>query len=135
MWAPLAAAITIMLRPKLNEPLRHRALIAAAMLLPIAMWLSVQFAFFGGIGGTYATAGYASLAESLNLILHKLTHLHYVFMPHKFRFGGLPDRGMAVLVLDRATAVLIYAFVSLWSLRIVTAVVSYFRSTMREMRC
>ena len=83
VWAPLAAAITIMLRPKLDESLRRRAFTAAAMLLPVAMWLGLRFAFFGGIGGTYATAGYTPLADFLKLTFHKLTHMHYLFITHK----------------------------------------------------
>src|SRR5262249_6206358 len=55
VWAPVAAAITIMLRPKPDESLRRRALVAAAMFLPVVMWLGQRFAFFGGVGGTYVT--------------------------------------------------------------------------------
>ena len=97
LWAPLAAAITIMLRPKLDESLRRRAFTAAAMLLPVAMWLGLRFAFFGGIGGTYATAGYTPLADFLKLIFFKLTHMHYLFITHKARGrvarpgNGIPD--------------------------------------------
>jgi hypothetical protein len=38
VWAPLAAAITIMLRAKDGEPVYRRSFAAAAMFLPIAMW-------------------------------------------------------------------------------------------------
>ena len=40
------------------------------MFLPVVMRLRLRFAFFGGIGGTYATAGYTALADFLSL-----THL------------------------------------------------------------
>ena len=93
VWAPLAAAITIMLRPKLDESLRRRAFTAAAMLLPVAMWLGLRFAFFGGIGGTYATAGYTPLADFLKLTFHKLTHMHYLFITHKARRGRVARPG------------------------------------------
>ena len=88
MWAPLAAAITIMLRPKLDESLRRRAFTAAAMLLPVAMWLGLRFAFFGGIGGTYATEGYTPLADFLKLNFYKLTHVHYLFITHQAGSNG-----------------------------------------------
>ena len=61
VWAPAAAAITIMLRPKPDEPFRRQAITAAVMFLPVVFWLGLRFAFFGGIGGTYATAGYRHL--------------------------------------------------------------------------
>ena len=134
VWAPLAAAITIMLRPKLDESLRRRAFTAAAMLLPVAMWLGLRFAFFGGIGGTYATAGYTPLADFLKLIFHKLTHMHYLFITHKARLGELPDRGTALLILDRGTALLIYALLSLWALRILPETVNRLRYAMHETR-
>ena len=134
VWAPLAAAITIMLRPKLDESLRRRAFTAAAMLLPVAMWLGLRFAFFGGIGGTYATAGYTPLADFLKLIFYKLTHMHYLFITHIAPAGELPDRGTALLILDRGTALLIYALLSLWALRILPEAVDRVRYAMHEMR-
>ena len=79
VWAPAAAAITIMLRPKPGEPLRRRAIAAAAMFLPIVMWLGLRFAFFGGIGGTYATAGYTPLGDFLALSFKKLKYLDSSF--------------------------------------------------------
>jgi hypothetical protein len=131
-WAPLAATMTIMLRPKPDESLRRRAVTAAAMFLPVAMWLGLRFGFFGGIGGTYATAGYTPFADFLRLIFHKLTHLHYVFITHKTRPGELPDRGTALLMLDRGTALLIYALLSLWALHILPEAVKRLRHAMHE---
>jgi hypothetical protein len=133
VWAPFAAAITIMLRPNPDESLRRRAFTAAAMLLPVAMWLGLRFAFFSGLGGTYVTARYTPLADFLGLTLHKLTHLHYLFITHKVR-DLQPDRGAALLVLNRATALLIYAFLSIWALSILPQAVKHFRYAMHEMR-
>ena len=134
LWAPVAAAITIMLRPKLDESLRRRAFTAAAMLLPVAMWLGLRFTFFGGIGGTYATAGYTPLAGFLRLIFFKLTHMHYLFITHTTPAGGLPDRGTAFLILDRGTALLIYALLSLWALRILPEAFDRVRFAVHEIR-
>src|SRR5207247_2173614 len=80
VWAPLAAALTVMLRPKPNESVSRRAFVAAAMFLPVVMWLGLRLAFFDGIGGTYATRGYTPLTGFLNQILVKLTHMHYLFI-------------------------------------------------------
>jgi hypothetical protein len=123
VWAPLAAAITVVLRPKLDEPLRRRVFTAAAMLLPVAIWLGIRFAFFSGIGGTYATARYTPLADFLELVFNKLTHLHYLFIVHTVRPGNSLDRGTARLILDRITAFLIYALLALWALRTLSEVI------------
>ena len=117
VWAPLAAAATILLRPKLDESLRRRVFTAAAMLLPVAMWMGLRFAFFGGIGGTYATMGYTPLAGFLKLTFDKLTHVHYLLVVHNVGPEILRDRGTALLILDRAQALLIYALLALWALR------------------
>src|SRR5262249_52410492 len=107
VWAPLAAAITIILLPKPDESLRHRTFIAAAMLLPVAMWLGLRLAYFGGVGGTYATTGYTPLSDFLALTARKLSHLHYLFITYKERPGRLPDRGTLHLILDRGSALII----------------------------
>ena len=134
LWAPLAATITIMLRPKVNESFRRRTFTAAAMLLPLAMWLGLRFVFFGGIGGTYATAGYTPLTDFLRLIFLKLTHMHYLFITHKAPVGDLPNRGTGFLILDRGTALLIYALLSLWVLRVLPEAFDRVRSAMHDMR-
>src|SRR5206468_7276191 len=135
LWAPLAAAITIMVRPpKLHKSVGHRVFAAGSMLLPVAMWLGLRFAFFGSIGGTRTTAGYTPLADFLKLAFFKLTHLHYLFITHKTPEGGWPDRGTTFLILDRGTALLIYALLFLWVLRILPEAVDRVRYTMREMR-
>lgn len=126
VWAPLAAAMTIMLRPKLSESPPHRVLTAAAMLLPVVMWLGLRFAFFGGIGGTYVTAGYTPLADFLKLIFHKLTHMHYLFITHQ--------RGTTLWILNRATALLIYGLLFLWVLRLLPEAVSRLRYAIHTRR-
>src|SRR5262249_18648776 len=65
VWPLAGAAMTIMRRPKPNEPFRRQAIAAAAMFLPVVLWLGLRLAFFGGIGGTYATAGYTPLGDFL----------------------------------------------------------------------
>jgi hypothetical protein len=144
LWAPITAGITIMLCPRVDESPSHRMLIAAAMLLPVALWLGLRFAFFGSIGGTYATAGYTSLADFLALIFSKLTHLHNLFVTHKppelfalapaVAGASPPSRGMAILILDRGTALLIYALLFLWVLRILPYSFYRLRDGIRDMR-
>jgi hypothetical protein len=128
VWAPLAAAITIMLRPKLDESLRRRAFTAAAMLLPVAMWLGLRFAFFGGIGGTYATEGYTPLVEFLKLNFHKLIHVQYLFITHQ---AG--TRGTALMTI-RAADLLIYALLLLLGLRFLPKAVNHLRYVTQEAR-
>ena len=134
VWAPFAAAVTILLRPKLDESLRRRVFTAAAMLLPVAMWLGFRFAFFGGIGGTYATALYTTHTDFLKMAFAKLTHVHYLLIVHKVRPGRLLDGGTALLILDRASALLIYALLSLWVLRTLSEAANHLRHAMHE-RC
>ena len=80
VWAPAAAAITIMLRPKPKEPFPRQVAAAVAMSLPIGIWLGWRFAFFGGIGGTYATQGYIPPADFLQLSFQKLKSLDVLFV-------------------------------------------------------
>jgi hypothetical protein len=124
VWAPFAAAVTILIRPKLDESLRGRTLTAAAMFLPVAMWLGLRIAFFGGIGGTYATLGYTPLVHFIKLTFNKLTHMHHLFVTYEEH----PN------LLDRGTALLIYALLSLWALRILPEAVNRVRYAIREAR-
>jgi hypothetical protein len=133
LWAPFAAAATILLRPKPHESRRNQVLAAATMLLPVAIWLGLRFAFFGGFGGTYATMGYTPLADFVKLTFDKLTHLHYPLIVHNVGPEILRNRGTALLILDRAQAVLIYALLSLWALRTVSET-NHLRHAMREKR-
>jgi hypothetical protein len=134
VWAPLAAAITIMLRPKPDEAFRRRAFVAAIMFLPVVMWLVQRYAFFGGIGGTYVTAGYASLADYLALTFQKLTHIDELFLTQ--RNSLLTE--MSWPLLDRAirvgTRLLLYALFFLLALRILPEVVNRLRNAMYERR-
>jgi hypothetical protein len=133
VWACAAAAITIMLRPKPNEPLRRRVIAAAAMFLPVVLWLSLRFAFFGGIGGTYATAGYTPLAAFLALTFEKLKNIDCLFVVRRpFVTEGHEAR------LDRAiiqgTRLLTYALFSLLALRIMPEIANRLRSVVHERR-
>ena len=127
MWAPVGAAITIMLRPAPDESLPRRAFTAAAMFLPIAMWLGFRLAVFGGIGGTYGTAGYTPLASFLNLTFHKLKHIHRLFVGYDW---GRSDQTLLGLV----PALLVYMLLSLLPLHILSETVNRVRCAMREMR-
>jgi hypothetical protein len=131
VWAPVVAAITIMLRAQ-PEELRRRGFVAAAMFLPIVMWLGLRFAFFDGIGGTYATAGYTPLADFLSLTFQKLTRMDALFVT---QHGVVPDGSWA---LDRligiGTRLLIYALFFLLALHILSETVSRLRSAMYERR-
>jgi hypothetical protein len=134
LWAPLAAGITVMLRANADWPLRRQTSTAAAMLLPLGMWLGLRYAFFGGVGGTYATAGYTPFADFLKLVFVKLTHLHYLLITYKVPAGELFDREIASLMLDRGTALLIYALLSLWVLRVIPEAFQLVRSAIHDMR-
>jgi hypothetical protein len=77
-WAPFAAAVTVLLRPE-REGRPRRLLAAVLVLAPVVFWLGLRLAFYGGIGGSYATA-YWPLAGFLRLTLWKLTHLDHLFV-------------------------------------------------------
>jgi hypothetical protein len=134
VWAPLAAAITIMLRPRPDEPLRRRVFAAAFMFLPVVMWLCLRFAFFGGIGGTDATAGYTPLAGFLNLTFHKLKNIHFLFVsPHYFvtevRSWAVIDRAIFI-----GASLLVYALLLLWAHRFIPEMVRHLGYAMHEAR-
>jgi hypothetical protein len=131
VWAPAAAAITIMLRPKSDEPLRRRAIAAAAMFLPVVLWLSLRFAFFGGIGGSYATAGYTPLGAFLALTFEKLKNLDALFVVR----GPFVTEGHGALLdwaIMQGTRLLTYALFSLLALRIMPEIANRLRYAMRE---
>ena len=115
VWAPFAAALTVLLRSDRGDGVRHRAGVAAPMLLPVALWLGFRFVFYGGIGGTYATMGYSPLLEFLKLSGWKLAHLDRLFIMQDI--GLTEDRWPN---LDRAfrigTATLLLLLVAPWAL-------------------
>ena len=133
VWAPCAAALTVLLRPEPGDALRRRALAAAAMLLPLALWLGLRFAFFGGIGGTYATADYTPLAEFLKLVAWKLAHLHHLFVQQHV---AVTEGGWALM--DRAirigTALLMFLLLILWALNRLRATRDRIGRAVRERR-
>src|SRR5690242_6633363 len=61
-WAPLAAALSVLLRAG-PEQRRERWAKSGAMLAPLALWFGFRIVFYGGVHGTYATAGYTSVAD------------------------------------------------------------------------
>jgi len=79
VWAPFAACLTVLFRPEGGGAAR-RAISAALMLGPFAVWLGSRLAFYGGIGGTYATADYIPVIAFLKLTLLKIRHLHHLFI-------------------------------------------------------
>ena len=125
VWAPAAAAITVMLRPKPDEPLRRQVITAAVMLLPVVFWLGLRFAFFGGIGGTYATRHYTPLADFLNLSFWKLKHLDLIFVSQEPFMGVVNADGWAI---KNGTQLLIYALLCLWALRALPETVNHLRA-------
>src|SRR5262249_7289653 len=133
VWAPAAAAITIMLRPKPDEPLRRQAIAAAAMFLPVVLWLGLRFAFFGRIGGTYATARYTPLGDFLALTFNKLKNLDALFVVQRAfvteGHGALLDRAIKL-----GTRLLTYALFSLLALRLVPEIANRLRHAMNERR-
>jgi hypothetical protein len=126
VWAPVGAAITIMLRPARDESLPHRTLAAAAMFLPIAIWLGFRLAFFGGIGGTYATHGYTPLVDFLRLTFQKIKHVHNLFVSYDWRHGDQDFLGLGL-------ALLVYLLISLWAVRVLPEVY-HVRCAIRERR-
>jgi hypothetical protein len=133
VWATAAAAITIMLRPKPGEPLRHQAIAAAAMFLPVVLWLSLRFAFFGGIGGTYATAGYTPLGDFLALTFEKLKNVDVLFVERRpFVMEG--QWALLDWAIVQGTRLLTYALFSLLALRIIPQIANRVRCAMHDRR-
>src|SRR5262249_10546270 len=58
----------------------------------------------------------------------------YLFITHQVPSGEFADRGTARLMLDRATALLIYALLSLWAFRILPEAFDYVSRAVREIR-
>ena len=111
LWAPIAAALTALFRKGDDAP-RHRALVALAMLGPLALWLGYRLAVFGGVGGTYATTQYAPLLSFLELSGRKLVHLPHLFMAQDDLVVG-ESHGLA----ERALWIAVYLVVFLLLIR------------------
>lgn len=128
IWAPLAAAVTVLIRPG-----RRRATTAAAMLLPVALWLILRFVFFGGVGGTYATPHYTPLADFLAVAGWKLTHFHHLLVSRDYAISG-----GRWLLLDRAarlgTAAFIPLLLVLWLADAIRMLVSETKEALRQRR-
>jgi hypothetical protein len=132
-WAPLAAFATILLRRESQETSRSHMLAASSMLLPLAVWLAFRFVFFGGVGGSYATAEYAPIGKFLTLVGWKIAHLHHLFIQQSvFVEQGawaLPDQAIRV-----ATALLLISVVVVWSLKSLRAGWGELACVVRERR-
>jgi hypothetical protein len=119
-WAPCAAAITVLLRPRAEETPRRRLASAGLMVLPLALWFGERAAFFGGFGGSYATGGYGSLSDVAAIVSDKLIHLFRLFTSqYAFASTGawaLPDRLVAL-----ATYAVVFALIALWGFGCVRA--------------
>jgi hypothetical protein len=128
IWAPLAAAVTVLIRPG-----RRRSTTAAAMLLPIAVWLLLRFVFFGGIDGTYASPHYTPVADFLAVTGWKLTHFHHLLVSRDYAISG-----GRWLLLDRAahlgTAAFVPLLLALWLAGAIRSVVSEIKEALRERR-
>ncbi|HKX07778.1 MAG TPA: hypothetical protein VJN67_06265 [Stellaceae bacterium] len=111
-WAPIAAAMSALVQPPAGLNLRRRIVIAGGMLLPLALWLAFRFAFYGGIGGTYATASYSPFLGFLQLAFRKVIHLDRLFITEDV---GLTGGSWPTLDrLFRISAALLLASLFLW---------------------
>jgi len=120
-----------MLRPKPDEPLRRQAIAAAVMFLPVVLWLSLRFAFFGGLGGSYATAGYTPQGAFLALTFEKQRNLDALFVVR----SPFVANGQGVLLdwaIMQGTRLLTYALFSLLVLRIMRELAKRLRYVMHE---
>ena len=131
-WAPFAAALTVALRPD-SASMFRRSLAAAAMLLPIVLWLGFRFLFYGGIGGTYATASFLPLAGFIKLTNWKLVHLAQLFVIQDASITGAswPAADKAFKIL---TAVLVTSLLLLWAMSVGREVTRRLGSAVRERR-
>src|SRR5262249_13899708 len=133
-WAPIAAALTVLVRseqPGREETPRLRILTAGAMLLPLALWLGFRIVFFGGIGGTYATTGYTPAAEFLALTARKLIHFHHLFVMQDYALFG-ENRPLLYPVIGFGSALLVFALIIAWMAQMAHAVRDSLRRTWRE---
>lgn len=125
IWAPFAGAITVLVQAG-----RRRALWAAIMLLPVALWLALRFTFFGGLGDTYASPHYTPIAEFLDVTLWKLTHLHQLLVARDYSITGgnwlLIDRAARV-----GAAIVVTLLVIRWGWRSLRAGIAFLGTALR----
>ena len=91
VWAPGAAAVTVFLRDGGSQSMRRRLPRAAAMLIPLLLWLGLRYGFFGGLGGTYATEDYTGLMPAVAQAASKLAHLPRLLANHGSYIGYFSD--------------------------------------------
>lgn len=133
VWAPFAAALTVVLRPNQGDSLRRRVLGATAMLLPLMFWFGLRFAFYGGVGGGYATGSYAPLADFLSLVGWKVAHLHRLLVGQD-RFVTAENWAAADWAVMMGTHVAVWLLLLVWVLRILGAAIKCLGPGIRERR-
>ena len=131
VWAPFAAALTVVLRPNQGDSFHRRGLVAAAMLLPLVFWLGLRFSFYGGIGGGYATGSYSPLADFLRLVGWKVAHLHRLFVSQErlVTEGKWAAADWAVMM---ATHVVVWLLLLVWVLSALGAAAKRLGPAIRE---
>ena len=111
IWAPVAAAVTALLRGPSSQTPQQRLSMATLPLVPLAIWFAFRLAFYGGVGGTYATAEYWPIGDFLSLTGEKLAHLHHLFLQQKplFEAGSWARADQAVRVATALLLLLLFA--------------------------
>ena len=128
IWAPFAAALTVMLRSDPGETVRRRVLTASAMLLPVVLWVGLRVTFFGGLGGGYATE---YVDYYLPVLLSKLTHPHrFLVSGERFAWEGIWSTFDRALVLG--TSALVALLLLLWILSSLRAARDELNAVRRE---
>jgi hypothetical protein len=129
-WAPIAAALTVLVRVDDEAP-RRRALVALAMLAPLTLWFGYRLVVFGGVGGTYATTGYRPLSSFLELSGLKLLHLPHLFlMQNAFVSGGSPE--LSERALRAGADLLVFLLLIRWALSGLQAAIDLLGRARRE---
>ena len=125
IWAPFAAAMTVLLQAG-----RRRGLWATVMLLPVVLWLALRFTFFGGLGDTYASPHYTPIADFLAVTIWKLTHFHQLLVARDYSVTG-----GSWLVIDRAArvgaAIVVTLLVIRWGWRSLHAGIAWLGTALR----
>jgi hypothetical protein len=133
VWAPFAAALTVVLRPNNGNSFRRRLLGAAAMLLPLMFWLGLRFSFYGGVSGGYATGSYSPLVDFLSLVGWKVTHLHRLFVGQD-RFVTEGNWAVADWAVMIGTHVVVWLLLFVWVLGALGAATKCLGPAIRERR-